>query len=54
MIEDGIQRDESFELKGIILPNKSSLTEDELKKLRYGSLLWNIIASRGEIWQKIV
>ena len=37
MIEDGIQRDESFELKGIILPNKSSLTEDELKKLRYGN-----------------
>lgn len=37
MIEEGIQRDESFELKGIILPNKSSLTDDDLKKLRYGN-----------------
>jgi hypothetical protein len=37
MVEDGLQRDESFELKGIILPNKSQLTEEELKQLRYGN-----------------
>ncbi len=37
MTENGDERSESFELKGIILPNKSILSEDQLKELRYGN-----------------
>ena len=37
LIENGTQRTERFELKGIILPNKSQMTEVELNKIRYGN-----------------
>ena len=37
MKENGVERSEFFELKGVILPNKSMLSEDHLKKLRYGN-----------------
>jgi len=37
MVEDGLQREESFELKGVILPNKSLMTDEEINAVRYGN-----------------
>ena len=37
MVEDGSQREESFELKGVILPNKSLMSDEEIKAIRYGN-----------------